>query len=119
MTASTGVDGGDHGATTGSLRAEVVSIGDELTTGQRLDTNSQWLSRELGLLGVPVAFHTTVTDSLEDGISAFRIARERADVIGAHLLIDSRPGGGTAVRVVAGIAASRSTTRPSLPMGRS
>jgi nitrate/nitrite-specific signal transduction histidine kinase len=45
--------------------------------------------------------------------------RERADVIGAHLLIDSRPGGGTAVRVVAGIAASRSTTRPSLPMGRS
>ena len=81
MTASTGVDGGDRGATTGSLRAEVVSIGDELTTGQRLDTNSQWLSRELGLLGVPVAFHTTVTDSLEDGISAFRIARERADVI--------------------------------------
>lgn len=64
-----------------ALRAEVVSIGDELTTGQRLDTNSQWISRELGLLGVPVAFHTTLTDSLEDGIAAFRIAAERADVI--------------------------------------
>jgi signal transduction histidine kinase len=44
--------------------------------------------------------------------------RERADVIGAHLLIESRPGGGTTVRVVAGIAPSRSTNRPSLPMGR-
>lgn len=64
-----------------AIRAEVVSIGDELTTGQRLDTNSQWISRELGLLGVPVAFHTTVTDSLDDGIAAFRIAAERADLI--------------------------------------
>jgi nicotinamide-nucleotide amidase len=58
-----------------------VSIGDELTTGQRLDTNSQWISRELGVLGVPVAFHTTITDSLDDGIAAFRIAAERAEII--------------------------------------
>ena len=65
----------------GEVRAEVVSIGDELTTGQRLDTNSQWISRELGLLGVPVAFHTTVTDSLEEGQSAFRIAAGRADIV--------------------------------------
>ena len=63
------------------LRAEVVSIGDELTTGQRLDTNSQWISRELGVLGMPVSYHTTVTDSLDDGIAAFRIAAERADLI--------------------------------------
>jgi molybdopterin-biosynthesis enzyme MoeA-like protein len=27
------------------MQAEVISIGDELTSGQRLDTNSQWLSR--------------------------------------------------------------------------
>ena len=30
------------------MRAEIISIGDELTTGQRLDTNSQWLSERLG-----------------------------------------------------------------------
>jgi signal transduction histidine kinase len=45
--------------------------------------------------------------------------RERADVIGAQLSIDSAPGAGTTVRVAAGIAPSRSTSRPSLPMGRS
>ena len=44
--------------------------------------------------------------------------RERADVIGAQLLIDSTPGEGTTVRVLAGIAPGKSTTRPSVPMGR-
>lgn len=44
--------------------------------------------------------------------------RERADVIGAHLMLDSRPGEGTTVRVVAGITPIRSITHPSLPMGR-
>ena len=44
------------------MRAEVISIGDELTSGQRLDTNSQWLSERLGELGVRVMYHTTVAD---------------------------------------------------------
>jgi len=63
------------------LLAEVIAIGDELTSGQRLDTNSQWISTELGLLGVPVVFHTTVTDTLEAGLQVFRIACGRADVV--------------------------------------
>ena len=63
------------------IRAEVIAIGDELTSGQRLDTNSQWLSAELALLGVPVVFHTTATDTMEAGIDAFRIAAGRADVV--------------------------------------
>jgi nicotinamide-nucleotide amidase len=63
------------------MRAEVIAIGDELTTGARLDTNSQWLSAELAVLGIPVVFHTTATDTLEAGVEAFRIAAERADVV--------------------------------------
>jgi nicotinamide-nucleotide amidase len=63
------------------MNAEVIAIGDELTTGQRLDTNSQWLSTELGLLGIPVLFHTTVCDTLEAGIEAFRIAATRCDLV--------------------------------------
>lgn len=53
------------------MLAEVIAIGDELTSGQRLDTNSQWLSRELGLIGISVGYHTTVCDTLEVGIEAF------------------------------------------------
>ena len=63
------------------MNAEVIAIGDELTTGQRLDTNSQWISRELAVLGITTSFHTTVTDSLDDGIAAFRNAVERADIV--------------------------------------
>lgn len=63
------------------MRAEIVSIGDEMTSGQRVDTNSAWLSQRLGELGVPVAFHTTVADNLADNVQAFRLACERADLV--------------------------------------
>jgi nicotinamide-nucleotide amidase len=63
------------------MRAEIISIGSEITTGQNLDTNCQWLSLRLAELGVSVAFHTTVADDLADNIAAFRIASERVDLV--------------------------------------
>ncbi|HWB13370.1 MAG TPA: CinA family nicotinamide mononucleotide deamidase-related protein [Pirellulales bacterium] len=63
------------------MLAEVVSIGDELASGQRLDTNSQWLSQQLGDLGVTVRYHTTVADDLEANVEVFRQAVSRADVV--------------------------------------
>jgi nicotinamide-nucleotide amidase len=63
------------------MYAEVIAIGDELTSGQRLDTNSRWMAAELGVLGVPVGFHTTVPDTMEAGIEAFRLAASRADIV--------------------------------------
>ncbi len=66
---------------TQQLTAEVISIGDEMTGGARLDTNGQWLSRRLGDLGVRVDFHTTVGDTLQHNIDVLRTAAERADVV--------------------------------------
>ncbi|MBU6308440.1 MAG: CinA family protein [Planctomycetes bacterium] len=63
------------------MHAEVIAIGDELTSGQRLDTNSRWMAAELGVLGVPVTFHTTVPDTLEAGVEAFRAAAARASLV--------------------------------------
>jgi len=63
------------------LRAEIISIGDELTSGNRLDTNSQWLSQQLGDLGVRTASHTTVGDQLADNVRVFRNASMRSDVV--------------------------------------
>lgn len=60
------------------MRAEIISIGSELVSGQSLDTNSQWLSRELSDLGIPVGLHTTVGDNLADHVAVFRAAAERA-----------------------------------------
>ncbi len=63
------------------MRAEIISIGDELTSGQRLDTNSRWLSEQLGNLGVKTAFHTTVGDCMSDNVDAFRTASRRVDIV--------------------------------------
>jgi nicotinamide-nucleotide amidase len=63
------------------MKAEVVSIGSELTSGQSLDTNSQWLSQRLAEMGIAVGWHTTIADDLEDNIEVFRIASQRAGLV--------------------------------------
>lgn len=63
------------------MRAEVISIGTELTTGRNLDTNSQWLSRRLAEMGVAVVWHTTIADDLDANIEAFALAAKRANLV--------------------------------------
>ncbi|HEV3260891.1 MAG TPA: competence/damage-inducible protein A [Gemmataceae bacterium] len=63
------------------MKTEVISIGSELTSGQNLDTNSQWLSRRLAEMGILVGWHTTVADDLDDNAAAFRIAAQRARLV--------------------------------------
>jgi nicotinamide-nucleotide amidase len=63
------------------MRAEILSIGSELTSGQNLDTNSQWLSLRLAEIGIPVGWHTTVADDLQANVDAFRIASGRAALV--------------------------------------
>ncbi len=61
--------------------AEIISIGSELVSGQGLDTNSQWLSRALGGVGIAVHFHTTLGDDLDENVAAFRVAIARAGLV--------------------------------------
>jgi nicotinamide-nucleotide amidase len=63
------------------IRAEILSIGTELTTGQNLDTNSQWLSQRLAEIGIPVFWHTTIADDFEANVDAFAIAARRANLV--------------------------------------
>jgi nicotinamide-nucleotide amidase len=52
-----------------------------MTSGQRLDTNSQWLSQRLGELGIRVRYHTTVGDELEPNVRVFQQALDRSEVV--------------------------------------
>jgi nicotinamide-nucleotide amidase len=63
------------------MKTEIISIGSELTSGQNLDTNSQWLSRRLAEMGMPVGWHTTIADDLDANVEAFRIAAGRAGLV--------------------------------------
>jgi nicotinamide-nucleotide amidase len=63
------------------MKAEIISVGSELTSGQNLDTNSQWLSQRLAEIGILVRWHTTVADDLDDSVAAFRVAADRAGLV--------------------------------------
>jgi len=63
------------------MKAEIISVGSELTSGQNLDTNSQWLSQRLAEIGILVGWHTTVADDLGDSIATFRVAVDRAGLV--------------------------------------
>lgn len=63
------------------MHAEIISIGSELTSGAKLDTNSQWLSLELSEIGIPVHFHATMADDPAAMLEVFRTATNRSDVV--------------------------------------
>jgi nicotinamide-nucleotide amidase len=63
------------------MKAEIISIGSELTSGQNLDTNCQWLSQRLAEEGITIGWHTTIADDLQANVEAFRIASTRAVLV--------------------------------------
>ncbi len=64
-----------------TIRAEVVTIGDEILFGQITDTNTQWISTELTSIGIRVIRKTSVGDQAEAILDALHEAYQRADVI--------------------------------------
>ena len=63
------------------IEAVIFSQGDELTTGQIVDTNSAWIARELWAAGVVVRQMVTIPDHLGDLTAAFSAAAARAPVV--------------------------------------
>lgn len=63
------------------MRAEIISIGDELLIGQVINTNASYLSEKLGEVGISVSRVTTVGDALPDIQLAFQRAWKEADVV--------------------------------------
>lgn len=63
------------------MDAEIIAIGTELTCGSRLDTNSQWLSREMEALGWTVTRHTTLPDDMSTIIGELQQAARRSTVV--------------------------------------
>lgn len=61
--------------------AAILSIGDELTLGQTLDTNSKWISEQLIARGVIAVEHVTVPDDLAAAAEAFARLAAKADLV--------------------------------------
>lgn len=63
------------------MKAFVLSIGNELTLGETVDTNSAWLARRLAEIGVLTVAHVTVADEREAIRRALAEATARAEVV--------------------------------------
>ena len=63
------------------MKAELVSIGDEILIGQIVNTNAVFLAKELNKIGVEVAQISSVSDQKEIIVNALDEARKRADII--------------------------------------
>jgi nicotinamide-nucleotide amidase len=63
------------------MRAEIVSVGDELLKGQRVNTNAAFIARALGGIGVPVDRVVACPDREEVMRAVFAESLERADMV--------------------------------------
>ena len=63
------------------MRAEIITIGDELLIGQVVDTNSAWMAERLNEIGIELHQVTSVHDNREHILKALDEAFSRADIV--------------------------------------
>jgi len=63
------------------MDAEIITIGDELTSGHRINSNATEIARRLNDLGLRVKFVTSVGDNTEEMAEAFHLALRRVKVV--------------------------------------
>ncbi|MCF2494508.1 competence/damage-inducible protein A [Dyadobacter chenhuakuii] len=63
------------------IRAEILTIGDEILFGQITDTNTQWIGSQLTDIGIRPVRKTSVGDNKADILDAFSAASQRVNVI--------------------------------------
>ena len=63
------------------MRAEIITIGDELLIGQVVDTNSAWMAEKLNEQGIELYQITSVHDDRNHIIAALDEAFSRVDIV--------------------------------------
>ena len=63
------------------MKAEIITIGDELLIGQVVDTNSAWMAERLNEAGIELYQITSVHDDREHILMALDEAFSRADIV--------------------------------------
>jgi len=63
------------------MNAEIIAVGSELLLGQIVNSNAQFISKELAEIGVNVFFHTVVGDNGERLEKVIKQAEERSSLL--------------------------------------
>lgn len=62
-------------------RAAILAVGSELLTPSRIDTNSLFITEQLNLLGIEVAYKSVIGDDREELAAAVRVALDRVGLV--------------------------------------
>ena len=63
------------------MNAEIITVGTELLLGDIVNTNSQFLSRELAAYGIGMLYQSTVGDNIDRLGEVLRLAMGRSDLV--------------------------------------
>ena len=63
------------------MKAEIITIGDEILIGQIVDTNSAWLGRILNKEGIDVLHIQSISDDKQSIKDAVELAFSRAELV--------------------------------------
>jgi nicotinamide-nucleotide amidase len=63
------------------MNAEIITIGDEILIGQIVDTNSQWIGKQLNKIGVSVYQITSIQDDKQHILNALKEAQDRVGIV--------------------------------------
>lgn len=63
------------------MKAQIITIGDELLIGQVLDTNAAWMAKELNRLGIEVIKKTTISDEKAAILKTVSLSLAEADIV--------------------------------------
>ena len=63
------------------MKAEIISIGNELLSGLTVNTNASWMAQKFKSIGLEVYWITTISDTAKEIENALKAASNRADVI--------------------------------------
>ncbi len=63
------------------MKAEIITIGDEILIGQIIDTNSAWIADQFNLNGIEIYQITSVSDEHDHIVEALENAAEKVDLV--------------------------------------
>lgn len=63
------------------IKAEIVTIGDEILYGHITDTNSQWIANALSQMGVVVTRTSSIADTQQEIVNILNESLKRSDIV--------------------------------------
>ncbi len=63
------------------MKAEIITIGDEILIGQIVNTNSVFLAKALNDIGIEITQITSISDKKDDIIGALKLSEKRAKLV--------------------------------------